>query len=94
MQANAVYKRKGKNMTIKVCIGSACHLKGSYEVIQKLKESIEQHQLEGQVHLRSSFCLGACSNGVSVQVDEREVRSLSPDTVEAFFEEILKEVNG
>ena len=29
-------------MIIKVCVGSSCHLKGSYDVIQKLKEIIKQ----------------------------------------------------
>ena len=29
-------------MTIKVCVGSSCHLKGSYDVIEKLKEVIDR----------------------------------------------------
>ena len=28
-------------MEIKVCIGSSCHLRGSYEVIEKLKQLID-----------------------------------------------------
>jgi NADH:ubiquinone oxidoreductase subunit E len=72
-------------MVIQVCIGSACHLKGSYEVIEAMKQLISQHQLEQKIELKSSFCLGACGNGVSVKVDNEPVVSLSPNNVEAFL---------
>ena len=35
-------------MEIKVCIGSSCHLRGSYEVIEKLKSRSEEHTSELQ----------------------------------------------
>ena len=38
-------------MNIKVCVGSSCHLKGSYEVIQSLKKYIEDNKLEDKVEL-------------------------------------------
>ena len=36
-------------MIINVCVGSSCHLKGSYDVIQKLKEMIEENKLEDKI---------------------------------------------
>ncbi len=39
---------------IEICIGSACHLKGSYNVIQDMKRLIAEHQLEEKVELKSS----------------------------------------
>lgn len=32
-------------MTITICIGSSCHLKGSRTIIQKLEELITERQL-------------------------------------------------
>ncbi len=32
-------------MEISVCIGSSCHLKGSYDIINLLKEQIAKHHL-------------------------------------------------
>lgn len=78
-------------MVVQVCIGSACHLKGSYEVIQKLKAKIAEGQLEDQVLLKSSFCLGQCAQAVSVKIDDEPVYSVSPDTVEDFFNVSIKE---
>lgn len=81
-------------MVIKVCIGSACHLKGSYDVIEMLRELIQKHKVEEQVELKASFCLGTCTSAVSVQVDDEEIISLLPNTVEAFFEDIVKDIRG
>ena len=31
-------------MTIKVCVGSSCHLKGSYNVIEAFKEILKKYE--------------------------------------------------
>lgn len=74
-------------MVVRVCIGSACHLKGSYDVIQKLKGLIESRKLMEQVELKSSFCLGQCSEAVSVKLDDKDIYSVDTDNVLKFFEE-------
>lgn len=56
-------------MQIKVCVGSSCHLKGSYDVIEAFKEILKRHDVEDLVELQASFCLGNCANGVTLQVD-------------------------
>lgn len=76
-------------MVVQVCIGSACHLKGSYDVIMKLKGLIDEMGLEDKVELKSSFCLGQCSEAVSVKVDEEQIVSVSPEGVETFFAETI-----
>lgn len=71
-------------MDITVCIGSSCHLKGSREVVERLKRMIHDHAAEGQINLCGSFCMNHCQTGVSVQLDGKYF-SLSPDTTEFFF---------
>ena len=74
-------------MNIKVCVGSSCHLKGSYEVIQSLKKYIEENKLEDKVELEASFCLGNCSNGVSMRIDGEVVSNANPENIEDIFKE-------
>ncbi len=45
-------------MTILVCVGSSCHLKGSYDIITLFKERIKKEKLEDKVTLKATFCLG------------------------------------
>lgn len=53
-------------MTIKVCVGSSCHLKGSYDVIEAFTEVLKKYDVEDVVELQASFCLGHCAKGVNV----------------------------
>ncbi len=54
-------------MIIKVCVGSSCHLKGSYDVIESFKEILKKYDVEDVVELQASFCLGHCAQGVTVE---------------------------
>jgi len=74
---------------IRVCVGSACHLKGSYEVINKLQNLIDTNNVSDKVLIKGSFCLGHCSQGVSIKINDSDVKSVSPDTAENFFKQYI-----
>ena len=73
-------------MNIKVCVGSSCHLKGSYEVIQALKEILKKYDVEDLVELQASFCLGHCAKGVNVMTnDTLLLHNVTKDNAEEVF---------
>ena len=72
-------------MKINVCIGSACHLKGSYNVIVSLQQLIEEYQVADDVEINAVFCLGHCTEAVSVRIDDGDVQSVSGATAREFF---------
>ncbi len=77
-------------MTVTVCIGSSCHIKGSREVISELQRLMEENGLRDVIELAGSFCMDRCRDGVCVDIDG-EAFSVSPDKVDEFFKEnILK----
>ncbi len=77
-------------MNVKVCIGSSCHLKGSRQVVEKMQQLVESKNLKDKVELSGAFCMGKCQQGVCVNVDDKFF-SVTPDSVESFFE---KEVSS
>lgn len=70
---------------ISVCIGSACHIKGSYNVLNSLQQLREEYGLSDQVEVNAVFCLGHCTEAVSVQVDNGEVQGVTGSTARDFF---------
>ena len=79
-------------LKITVCIGSSCHIKGSRQVVEALQKAIAQNGLADKVELGGTFCMGKCQQGVCVSVND-EFHSVSPETVEEFFnKEILARV--
>lgn len=75
---------------LNICVGSACHLKGSYDVIEKFKSCVENNKLEDSVIIKAAFCLGQCTEAVSVKFNDK-IYSVLPETAEIFFEEVVKE---
>ena len=83
-------------MVISICVGSSCHLKGSYEVVNKFQELIISHKLENIVELKASFCLGKCANdGVSLLINNEFIEGCKPSNIkEIFKEKILDKIGG
>lgn len=78
---------------IHICIGSACHLKGSYEVIDIFKTLIKTYHLEEQVELKAAFCTGYCTQAVAVEKWDGEILSLNKENAkEQFLRSILPDL--
>ena len=73
---------------VQVCVGTSCHLKGSYNIVTAFQQLIEAHRLHDAVDLRLAFCMKHCQEGVCVAVDDR-VYSVRPETAGAFFRETV-----
>ncbi len=69
---------------LKICVGSACHLKGSYEVIEIFKYLVRNSDVKDQIEIKAAFCLGHCTEAVSVSLDGK-IYSVNPDNAKEFF---------
>lgn len=78
-------------MDIHVCIGSACHLKGSYDVIKEFQKIIKAEKLDDKITLKGAFCLNQCTEAVSTKIDDGEVISMSVDKVAPLIKELVLE---
>ena len=83
-------------MTVLICVGSSCHLKGSYDIIELMKARLIKEGLEDKVDLKGTFCLGKCGiAGVSIQVDEQIITGVTKDNFDDVFNRhILSKVRG
>ena len=74
-------------LTIHVCVGSSCFVRGSDQVATGLVQLVEQQGLAGSVEVVGAFCMERCSMGVTVRVGDAVLAGVSPDDVPAFFAE-------
>ena len=74
-------------MIISVCVGSSCHLKGSYDVIELFKSALSSNNLEDKVTLKATFCLGKCGvAGVTVKIDNEIITGVTTENFNEVFE--------
>lgn len=75
---------------LSVCIGSSCHLKGSYNVIQTFMQMMEEHRLHDKIDLKSTFCMKRCDcAGVGLFLDGTAYH-IRPETAKEFFNAEVK----
>ena len=81
---------------VQVCVGSSCHLKGSQDIVELFEKALKDHNIEDEVVLSGSFCIGKCNRvGVTVQVnDEIHVGITRENFKEFFTENILKVIEN
>lgn len=76
---------------ITVCVGSACHLKGSHQIISYFQEAIQAANLEKEVELKGCFCMEECTHGANMLIDEELFHANSVEEAREIFEkEILQ----
>ena len=80
---------KGKYL-ISVCLGTACYVKGSQSVLDKLSEILEipvgGTTADGKFTLEATRCLGACGRAPVMMINGEVYGRLTPDAVAPIIE--------
>lgn len=78
-------------MEILVCIGSGCHVRGSYGIMNQLKTKVTENNLDSSIRVRVAFCLGICKQGVTIKIDDKHITGVTNENVdEIFYEYVIK----
>jgi len=75
---------RGRNL-ITVCLGTACHVRGAKRIQEQIEHNLHicdgQTTEDGRFTLESVRCIGCCSLGPVVKVNEDVHARLTPDQV-------------
>ena len=78
---------------VQVCVGSSCHLKGSGEIVELLENAIKEYNIDDDVVLSGSFCIGKCNRvGVTVQVNDDVHVGINTENFREFFKKNILDV--
>jgi NADP-reducing hydrogenase subunit HndA len=83
---------KGK-YKIQVCLGTACYVKGSDKVLEKLKETlgieVGKCTEDGKFSLDATRCIGACGLAPVMVVNEDVYGKVTPDMVDGILKKYM-----
>jgi len=81
--------KKGKN-TIKVCMGTACYVKNSQGILDKLSEvlgiPVGSTTEDANFTLESTRCLGCCGLAPVIMINDDVFGGLTPDDIPGIIE--------
>lgn len=80
---------KGKYQ-ISVCLGTACYVKGSGQIYEKLQDTLQikggECTLDGKFSLEACRCVGACGLAPVMMINDEVYGRLTPDDVQGILE--------
>ncbi len=80
-------------VSVTVCVGSSCHIKGARDVIMRFNEMLKEYGLEDRVELKGSFCMERCGEGFNWQIDDEMFSSSNvEDAVRTFKERVIEPI--
>ncbi|MCF7936483.1 MAG: NADH-quinone oxidoreductase subunit NuoE [Synergistales bacterium] len=83
-------KPRGRHI-IRVCRGTACHVRGSLKILDKIKEMYHVEENDTTEDLRFTLepvaCIGACGLAPCMMVDDDTHGRLTPDKVGEILEQ-------
>ncbi|QGU94066.1 NADH-quinone oxidoreductase subunit NuoE [Clostridium bovifaecis] len=81
---------KGEH-TIRVCMGTACYVKGAQSIVDKLNSildiSVGGTTKDGKFTLEAARCLGSCGLAPVMMIDDRVYGKVTPNEVIKILEE-------
>jgi len=79
---------RGKHVC-KVCMGTACHVRGAPRILEELERELDitagETTADGTFSLDIVNCVGACALGPVVDIDGEHKGNLTPSRVEALL---------
>ncbi len=87
------HKPSGRHL-IRVCVGTACHVKGSERIVDAVRRHLgipegEDTDRKRVFTVTKVACLGCCTLAPAVQIDETTYGHLTPGTVDRMIEDFL-----
>ena len=78
-------------VTVTVCVGSSCHIRGSRAVLKRFAEIIQTEGLEDKVALVGSFCMERCGECMNWKFDDEDISSENVEEAERTLRSKLAE---
>lgn len=76
--------------TIKVCMGTACYVRGGKKIVERLKDilgiEVGETTADGKFTLEVMRCIGACGLAPAITINDQVFKQVNPDKLQSLIE--------
>jgi NADH:ubiquinone oxidoreductase subunit E len=72
-----------------ICLGSSCFSRGNKEVVTFIREYLKKNHLEDKVIFKGARCMGRCSNGPNLRINDDLKEGVTLSRIEQILEQEL-----
>ncbi|MDP4092078.1 MAG: NADH-quinone oxidoreductase subunit NuoE [Bacillota bacterium] len=77
--------------TIRVCLGTACYVRGGKKIIDRLTEilgiQVGETTADGKFTLEVMRCIGACGLAPAITINDKVFKQVNPDKLQTIIEQ-------
>lgn len=81
--------------TIRVCLGTACYVRGGKKIVERLKELLDVEIGDTTADRKFTFevarCIGACGLAPAMSIDDHVYKQVNPDKLEQILARYYEE---
>jgi NADH:ubiquinone oxidoreductase subunit E len=69
-----------------ICLGSSCFSRGNKDVVMFIKDYMRKNHLEDKFIFKGARCMGHCSNGPNLKINEELIEGVKLSVIESILE--------
>lgn len=74
---------------MEICLGSSCFSRGNKEVVMFIRDYLKKNHLDDRVVFRGARCMGLCSNGPNMRINDRVFEEVTIARIEGILDKEL-----
>jgi NADH:ubiquinone oxidoreductase subunit E len=78
-----------QKVVVQICLGSSCFARGNKDIVMFIKDYVRKNHLEDRFIFRGSRCMGNCSNGPNLKINEELIEGVNLSVIEGILEKEL-----
>lgn len=75
-----------QRIEMQICLGSSCFSRGNKDVVMYIRDYLKKNHLEDKVIFKGARCMGHCSNGPNLRINEDIIEGVSLSRIESILE--------
>jgi len=81
---------KEEKTVVRVCLGTSCYMKGSYNLLSQLIDYVRTEDLSDEVEITGTFCLEHCGKSPNVMVNDKLISEATFEKIKEVLEKYAK----
>ncbi|QTA38538.1 iron hydrogenase small subunit [Thermosipho ferrireducens] len=81
---------ESEKTTVKICLGTSCYSKGSYEILSELIDLTNKEKWAKNIEIKGTFCVENCGKAPNVVVNDRIISEANIQKIKEVLEENVK----
>ncbi|MCJ7447116.1 MAG: NAD(P)H-dependent oxidoreductase subunit E [Bacteroidales bacterium] len=75
-----------QRIEMQICLGSSCFSRGNKDVVMYIRDYLKKNHLEDKVIFKGARCMGHCSNGPNLRINEEIIEGINLSRIESILE--------